>query len=126
MKDKIQEIIVKYEYRTYGAIKSASEIADMVKAFTEWMQFKSKQSNDKYCEWINERPKWFTFDELFNVEAVRKIMTEELTFFVGFQPKIKIEENIEEKEENKKIKGKGEGEEINTNQYDATTFVSFN
>jgi len=61
-----------------------------------------------------------------NVEAVRKIMTEELTFFVGFQPKIKIEENIEEKEENKKIKGKGEGEEINTNQYDATTFVSFN
>ena len=54
-----------------------------------------------------------------DVEAVRKIMTEELTFFVGFQPKIKIEEN-------KEIKGKGEREEINTNQYDATTFVSFN
>ena len=53
-------------------------------------------------------------------------MTEELTFFVGFQPKIKIEENIEEKEENKEIKGKGVREEINTNQYDATTFVSFN
>lgn len=32
-----------------------------------------------------------------NVEEVRKIMEEELTFFVGFAPKIKIEENIEER-----------------------------
>jgi len=32
-----------------------------------------------------------------NVEAIRKIMIEELTFFVGFAPKIKIEGIIEEK-----------------------------
>jgi hypothetical protein len=36
-----------------------------------------------------------------NVEAVRKIMMEELTFFVGLEPKIKIEEIKREKEERK-------------------------
>jgi hypothetical protein len=37
-----------------------------------------------------------------NVEAVRKIMIEELTFFVGFQPQIKIEGELKErKEENR-------------------------
>lgn len=39
-----------------------------------------------------------------NVEAVRKIMIDEMTFFVGFSPQIKVEGNIkdkgEEKEEN--------------------------
>jgi hypothetical protein len=54
-----------------------------------------------------------------NVEAVRKIMIDELTFFVGFPPKIKIEENIEEE-------GREEEEKISINQYDATTLVSFN
>jgi hypothetical protein len=54
-----------------------------------------------------------------NVEAVRKIMIDELTSFVGFPPKIKIEEkkgDIKKKEE----------EEIITNQYGATTLVSLN
>lgn len=35
-----------------------------------------------------------------NVEAIRKIMIEELTFFVGFAPKIKVEGIKEEKESN--------------------------
>ncbi|MBN2480156.1 MAG: hypothetical protein JXB19_00315, partial [Bacteroidales bacterium] len=51
-----------------------------------------------------------------NVEAVRKIMIEELTKFVGFPPQIKIEDNR-----------KGD-EGINNLliQYDATTAVSNN
>jgi hypothetical protein len=54
-----------------------------------------------------------------NVEAVRKIMIDELTFFIGFQPQIKIEGiNEEIREEEKR--------EILLKQYDATTFVSYN
>jgi hypothetical protein len=60
-----------------------------------------------------------------NVEAVKNIMTEELNSFVGFPPKIKIEENIEGEEEKEKGESE-ESEEIITNQYDATTFVSLN
>jgi len=48
-----------------------------------------------------------------NVEAVRKIMTEELTYFVGFSPKIKIEERESLEREN-----------ITLNQYVATTSVN--
>ena len=48
-----------------------------------------------------------------NVDAVKRIMIEELTFFIGFQPQIKIEREL------KKIKR----EEITTKQYDTTTFV---
>lgn len=51
-----------------------------------------------------------------NVEAVRKIMIDELTFFVGFPPKIKIEERIKREER----------KNTNTKQYDSTTFVSVN
>jgi hypothetical protein len=54
-----------------------------------------------------------------NVEAVRKIMADELTFFVGFRPQIKIEGVKEEKREEIR-------ERINSNQYPATTFVSIN
>jgi hypothetical protein len=54
-----------------------------------------------------------------NIEAVRKIMAEELTFFVGFRPKLNIEKyGIEEK-------GIKERESI-YKQYDATTFVNTN
>lgn len=60
-----------------------------------------------------------------NVEAVKNIMTEELNAFVGFPPKIKIEENIKSKEGKEKGESE-EREEIITNQYDATTFVSLN
>ena len=38
-----------------------------------------------------------------NVEAVRKIMNDELLFFVGFQPQIKIERDIEERKEKETI-----------------------
>jgi hypothetical protein len=54
-----------------------------------------------------------------NVEAVRKIMDEELTFFIGFRPQIKIEGISKEK-------GKEENKEAMYNQYSATTFVSLN
>ena len=54
-----------------------------------------------------------------NVEAVRKIIIEELTFFVGFPPQVKIEGIIKDKE-------KEEGSKQYSNQYDATTFVSVN
>jgi len=37
-----------------------------------------------------------------NIEAVRNIITEELTFFVGFQPQIKIEGIIEENKEERR------------------------
>ena len=57
-----------------------------------------------------------------NVEAVRKIITEELTLFVGIAPKTNIEGIIEEKEEKK--------EEVRkrtiSNQYVATNLVSLN
>lgn len=60
-----------------------------------------------------------------NVEAVRKIMTEELTKFVGFPPATEIEEtNLRKREENRKEEEKGErlkGLLLITNQYDATT-----
>jgi hypothetical protein len=58
-----------------------------------------------------------------NVKAVCKIMIDELTFFVGFAPKIKIERMIEEEGEEEEEK---KGERINSNQYDATTLVSLN
>lgn len=54
-----------------------------------------------------------------NVEAVRKILVEELTAFVGFRPNVSIEGIIENKEEEG-------GEEIFSKQYVATTFVSNN
>jgi len=54
-----------------------------------------------------------------DVEAVRKIMTDELTYFVGFAPKINIERIIEDKEEDIR--------ENNTLiQYDVTNLVSLN
>lgn len=54
-----------------------------------------------------------------NVEAVKNIITEELTNFVGFRPNVSIEGLDERKEE--------EGGESNIMyQYDATTFVSVN
>ncbi|MCK9282317.1 MAG: hypothetical protein M0P71_17005 [Melioribacteraceae bacterium] len=60
-----------------------------------------------------------------NVEAVHKIITEELTFFVGFAPKIEIEgiikENKEEEERNKE-----ERERIIYNQYVATNLATLN
>jgi hypothetical protein len=52
-----------------------------------------------------------------NVEAVREIMIEELTSFIGFPPQIKIEEN-------KDILDRIKKEEKSINQYDATTSVS--
>ena len=68
-----------------------------------------------------------------NVEAVRQIMTEELTFFVGLPPTIKREDNCKEKEENSKEKEEkgreieeNEGADIISNQYDATTLVNYN
>ena len=66
-----------------------------------------------------------------NVEAVRNIMAEELTSFVGFSPNIKIEENIELKENacTKRMAMMEEREEksnTNSNQYVATTSVSLN
>ncbi len=57
-----------------------------------------------------------------NVEVVRKIIVEELTFFIGFQPQIKIERNIEENKENKEK----EIIQTNTNYYPAQTFVNYN
>ncbi len=54
-----------------------------------------------------------------NVEAIKKIMEEELTFFVGFSPKIKIEERIKEKREK-------ERKEKEIMQYGAGTFVCVN
>lgn len=54
-----------------------------------------------------------------NVAAVRKIMEEELTNFVGFRPKVNIE-GIYEKEEER------EGRGVIKKQYDATTFVNVN
>jgi len=57
-----------------------------------------------------------------NVEAVRKIMEEELTFFVGMTPQIKIEGIEREKKEEGKKKGRG----AVSNQYDARNAVSLN
>jgi hypothetical protein len=54
-----------------------------------------------------------------NVEAVSKIIVDELTFFIGFPPQIKIEENIEENKE-KEVK------QTISNYYPAQTFVSLN
>jgi hypothetical protein len=54
-----------------------------------------------------------------NVEAVRKIIIDEMQNFVGFEPKIKIEGIKEEKGEKKE-------KQTFTKQYDATTFVSCN
>ena len=51
-----------------------------------------------------------------NVEAVKKILTEELTNFVGFRPNVSIEGIIEENREER-------DESIIEKQYDATTFV---
>jgi hypothetical protein len=54
-----------------------------------------------------------------DVEAVRKIMIEELTNFIGFAPKVKIEGIFEEKRE--EINSK-----LFSNQYDATIPASLN
>lgn len=54
-----------------------------------------------------------------NVEAVRKIMIDELTFFVGFEPNIKIEGIKGEKERKRE-------ERTISNQYVSTAFVSLN
>lgn len=54
-----------------------------------------------------------------NVDAVKNILIEELTNFVGFRPNVKIEMNKEILEEE-------EREEIIYRQYGATTFVSTN
>jgi len=54
-----------------------------------------------------------------NVEAVKNIITEELTNFVGFRPNVSLEGIYESKEEEG-------GEGIIVYQYDATTFVSIN
>ena len=54
-----------------------------------------------------------------NVEAVRKIMAEEMTKFTGFRPQIKIEEN-------KKILKRITKENNILIQYGATTFVTLN
>lgn len=53
-----------------------------------------------------------------NIEAVRKIMTDELTFFIGFQPQIKIEGIIQEEE------GEEDKQRI-SNQYVATNLVKY-
>ena len=55
-----------------------------------------------------------------NIEAVRKIMIDELTFFVGFEPKIKNELNIEDKEEEE------ERVCVFSNQYSATNLETLN
>ena len=55
-----------------------------------------------------------------NVEAVHKIMTDELTSFIGYAPEIKIDNNNIHK-----YKGiERKGERTNPYQYDATTFGS--
>jgi len=54
-----------------------------------------------------------------NVEAVRKIMVEEMTKFIGFRPQIKIEGN-------KRVLRRIRKEENSINQYDSTTFVTLN
>lgn len=66
-----------------------------------------------------------------NVEAVKNIMTEELQNFVGIKPTLKIEnfDLLNFKQSiymNKEEKEGREGENINSNQYHATTFVSNN
>jgi hypothetical protein len=55
-----------------------------------------------------------------NIEAVRKIITEELTFFVGFAPKTNIEGLLREYEEETGEEGKS----IISNQYVATNLIS--
>jgi len=57
-----------------------------------------------------------------NVEAVRKIMEEELTNFVGMRPQIKIE-GLEEEKKGERSKNR---RRVFTNQYDARNFISFN
>ena len=54
-----------------------------------------------------------------DINAVRKIMVEELTKFTGFRPQIKIEEN-------NRILRRIERENMYIKQYGATTFVSYN
>ena len=55
-----------------------------------------------------------------NVDAVAKIMIEELTFFVGHRPNINIERRIEEKREEEREKRLEERIDYNNNQYPAT------
>jgi len=61
-----------------------------------------------------------------NVEAVKKIMIEELTFFVGFRPQINIEGLIIENKKEEERKRDKEKESIISNQYVATNLVSIN
>lgn len=61
-----------------------------------------------------------------NVEAVRKILTEELTFFVGFRPQTKIE-GLKQEEEGIIEEGREVVERRTySNQYDATNLVCVN
>lgn len=57
-----------------------------------------------------------------NVEAVKKILIEELTNFVGFRPNVSIEGVYEREEE----EGSIERRESFTKQYDARNLISFN
>ena len=61
-----------------------------------------------------------------NVEAVKNILIEELTNFVGFRPNVNIEGIIERREREEKGEVRIEEGRIINRQYDATTFVSFN
>jgi hypothetical protein len=51
-----------------------------------------------------------------NLDAVKKIMIDEFTFFIGFAPKINIE----------RIKEEEEKERLLLNQYDITNLASYN
>ncbi len=60
-----------------------------------------------------------------NIEAVKKIMIEELTSFVGFPPKIQTEKK-EEKEGEREGEEREERKKAYLDQYDATTIVMLN
>jgi hypothetical protein len=69
MKEKIIEILEKW---TDANSNDYSECADEIlalgwypKEFVEYMPYMHKHSNNKYCIWIDSRPKWFTLDELY-------------------------------------------------------------
>lgn len=61
-----------------------------------------------------------------NVEAVRRIISEELTKFVGFTPQIKIEGLLIKKEMEKERKEKESRDKIILNQYCATNLAIIN
>ena len=63
-----------------------------------------------------------------NADAVKRIMEEELTKFVGFAPNISIENTQKESKRRKQLSEEGVIKERDrgriTKQYDATAFVS--